>query len=296
MLMAAPDRFDLAGADGARLAGFRLAPAGPVRGVAQIAHGMGEHFGRYHRLAGRLAGAGYAVYGQDHRGHGASQVHGLGDFGPGGFQTLVDDMAALSAAARREHPGAPFALVGHSMGSFASQAYLIEHGAGLDALALSGTAALDRLMAGMAATGGAPGLAALNAPFEPARTPFDWLSRDEAEVDAYLADRLCGFDVTPASLASMFALGAGLRSDPRLAAVRPDLPILVISGEFDPVTGPGQAHTNALIDGWRASGLTGIEHRVWPGGRHEMFNEINRAEVEDDLIAWLDAALTHRAR
>jgi alpha-beta hydrolase superfamily lysophospholipase len=284
--------FTLQAADGAAIAAYRSLPSPRPKGVVQIAHGMAEHFGRYARLTDRLTAAGYAVYGNDHRGHGASAgAHGLGDFGPGGFQSLVDDMAALTRLAKRETPGVPLALLGHSMGSFASQLYLLEHAGELDALVLSGTAAMDRLLEAMMAAGRPVGLEALNAPFEPARTPFDWLSRDEGEVDAYIADPLCGFTVGEASTGSMFALGAGARHDPRLSQVRSDLPVLVISGEFDPVVGQGQAHARALIDSWRAAGLTGIDHRVYPGGRHEMFNETCREDVETHLIAWLDQAL-----
>ena len=284
--------FTLEAADGVAIAAYRSTPSAPAKGVVQIAHGMAEHFGRYGRLTGKLTAAGYAVYGADHRGHGASAgAPGLGEFGPGGFQALVDDMAALTRIARRETPGRPLALLGHSMGSFAAQLYLLEHHRQLTALVLSGTAALDKLLEAMLATGQAVTLELLNAAFEPARTPFDWLTRDEAEVDAYIIDPMCGFTVGEASTASMFALGGGARADPRLAQVRPDLPILIVSGQCDPVTGPDQAFARALIAGWEAAGLTRIDHRIYPGARHELFNETCREGVEDDLIAWLNVAL-----
>ncbi len=281
--------FTLTAADGAAVAAYRATPDGPARGAVQIAHGMAEHVGRYAELADRLGASGYAVYAADHRGHGASAaVHGQGEFGSGGFQTVVDDMWALTQVARAGTPGVPLVLLGHSMGSFAAQLYLLDHSAALAGLVLSGTAALDKTLEAMLAAGGHIGLEALNVGFEPARTPFDWLSRDETQVDAYIADPICGFDLAEASLASVFLLGSSARTDPRLVKVRRDLPIYVISGEFDPVTGPGQAFANALIDSWRAEGLTAIEHRVWPGGRHEMFNETCRGQVVDELIAWLD--------
>lgn len=281
--------FTLTAADGAAIAAYRTLPAGPAKGIVQIAHGMAEHFRRYGHLAAALTDAGYAVYGADHRGHGGSApVHGLGDFGPGGFQSLVDDMAALTGIAKAETPGAPLILLGHSMGSWVAQLYLLEHHGELAGLALSGTAALDVFLESLAAGGGAVGLEALNAAFEPGRTSFDWLSRDEAQVDAYVADPMCGFALADASMGSVFALGAGARHDPRLAQVRGDLPIYIISGERDPVVGPGQAFTRALIASYRAAGLGAIEHRVWPGGRHEMFNETCREAVEAELIAWLD--------
>jgi alpha-beta hydrolase superfamily lysophospholipase len=281
--------FPLRTVDGAVLAAYRALPAGPPKGVVQIAHGMAEHFPRYARLAQALTEAGYVVYGADHRGHGASaDIHGLGDFGPGGFALVVSDMAALTARAKAETPNLPFVLLGHSMGSFAAQLYLLEHSARLDGLILSGTAAFGPLMEAMAASGASPGLEAFNAAFEPARTPFDWLSRDAAEVDAYIADPLCGFALTEGSMQSMFRLCAGVAGDPRLATIRHDLPVLVLSGEVDPVVGPGQAFARSLVETLRHAGLLRIDHRVYRGARHELFNETCRDEVARDLIAWLD--------
>ena len=278
----------MTGSDGGALAAYKVSPKGPSKGVVQIAHGMSEHFGRYLRLADRLTEIGYTVYGADHRGHGhSSDAHGLGEFGPGGFQTLVDDMALLAGVARKESPGGAFVLFGHSMGSFASQLYLAQHPEGLDALVLSGTGALDKFLEVLLASGGPVSLELLNAGFEPGRTKFDWLSRDEAEVDAYLADPLCGFAVGESSMASMFGLAAQARFDPRLKNVPKNLPIYIISGEMDPVVGPEQANVRALIESWRAAGMGNITHHIYPGGRHEMLNEINRKEVEDDLVGWL---------
>ncbi|HEY5009222.1 MAG TPA: alpha/beta hydrolase [Caulobacteraceae bacterium] len=284
--------FTLTASDGASLAAWRSLPAGEPKAILQISHGMAEHFARYGRLARGLGAAGYAVYGGDHRGHGQSaSIHGLGSFGERGFQAVVDDMAALSAVARRELPGRPLVLLGHSMGSFAAQLYILEHSHDLAALVLSGTAALDQLLAAMLSSGGPVSMEQLNAAFEPGRTRFDWLSRDEAEVDAYVADPLCGFDLDQASMQSIFGLGATARTDPRLAQVRKSLPIYVISGERDPVTGPDQAFTRALIESYEAAGLGPIDHRVYPGARHELFNETCRDQVEADLIAWLDATV-----
>jgi alpha-beta hydrolase superfamily lysophospholipase len=281
--------FDLATPDGFHVTAYRSFPTERPKAIVQLAHGMAEHLARYRRLTAELTGAGYVVYGNDHRGHGASAAaHGLGDFGPGGFQALVDDMAALSRRAQMEQPNLPLVLVGHSMGSFAAQLYLLGNHTGLAGLVLSGTAAVDALAEAIAARGVAAAPNAMNAPFAPARTDFDWLSRDEAEVDAYIADPLCGFPLTEAAMTSVFATAGAARHDPRLASVRPDLPVYVISGEFDPVTGPGQAFANALIDTYRGAGLAAVDHRVYPGGRHEMFNETSRGDVTAELIAWLD--------
>ena len=282
------EAFTLDAPDGAKPIAYRSLPTGQIKAVVQLAHGMAEHVPRYRRLAGALNAAGYAVYGGDHRGHGASAgVHGLGDFGEAGFQAVVDDMAALSAVAKAEHPGKPLVLLGHSMGSFASQIYLLQYADNLDALVLSGTSAMDALLAHIMGSGSSGSLESFNAAFEPSRTPFDWLSRDPAEVDAYIADPLCGFALAERSTQSMFGLGVGARTDPRLGAVRKDLPICIISGEVDPVVGPDQAFVNVLIETYRGLGLGDITHRVYPAGRHEMFNETNRDEVTAELVAWL---------
>jgi alpha-beta hydrolase superfamily lysophospholipase len=284
--------FTVIAADGARVTAYRALPDGRPRGIVQIAHGMAEHVARYRRLMDALTGAGFAVYANDHRGHGASAaVHGLGEFGPGGFQNLVDDMAEVSRVAQAETPNTPLILLGHSMGSFAAQLYLLEHHVRLAGMVLSGTAAVDALAEAMAAAGEAAGPGSMNAAFAPARTDFDWLSRDEAEVDAYVADPLCGFPLADAAMASVLQTAAAARHDPRLAAVRGDLPVCVISGEFDPVTGPSQAFVGALLESYRGAGLGRVDHRVYPGGRHEMFNETSREEVTADLIAWLDGAV-----
>jgi len=241
--------FDLVADDGAHITAYKSLPAGSPKAIVQIAHGMAEHAPRYRRVINALTGAGYAVYANDHRGHGASAAaHGLGDFGSRGFQGVADDMASLTRLAKAQQSGVPLILLGHSMGSFASQVYLLDRHAGLSGLVLSGTAA----------------------------------------VDAYVADPLCGFALTDAAMASMFQTAAMARHDPRLAGVRKDLPVLVVSGQRDPVTGPDQAFATALVDSYRALGMTQVEHRIYPDGRHEMFNETNRDEVVAGLIAWLD--------
>jgi alpha-beta hydrolase superfamily lysophospholipase len=280
--------FDLVAEDGAHLAAFRSRPLSRPRAVIQIAHGMAEHAARYARLTRALTDAGYTVYAADHRGHGGSAiVHGLGDFGPRGFAGVVTDMISLGLVARTENPGAPFILLGHSMGSFAAQVFILKQPGSVDALILSGTAASDKLIESILASGAGTGLESFNKAFEPARTTFDWLSRDPNEVDAYVADPLCGFELTPQSVQSVFELTAGATTDPRLSQVRKEMPVLVLSGEVDPVVGPGQGFAEALVNRYGAAGLT-VDHRVSPGGRHELFNDICRDETTGDLIAWLD--------
>jgi alpha-beta hydrolase superfamily lysophospholipase len=181
-----PSTFSYTSADGTPIAAYRWDPAGPPRGAVQLTHGMGEHARRYEHVARALNEAGFVVYAQDHRGHGASaDPAALGDLGPGGWPGLVDDIGLLSARIRADHPGLPLVLLGHSMGSFAVQQYLFDHSAGADAVVLTGTAAIDLLEAALDLDQ-AMDLTAFNAPFQPARTDYDWLSRDEAIVDAYV--------------------------------------------------------------------------------------------------------------
>jgi alpha-beta hydrolase superfamily lysophospholipase len=282
--MTRDEQFHFEGADGARIAAYRWLPPGAVRAVLQVAHGMGEHALRYRAPLQPLIDAGIAVYANDHRGHGASATRAtLGDFGAGGFDAVVDDMARLTQLAKREQPGKPIILLGHSMGSFAAQIYFVKHGALIDGLVLSGTAALD-LLPPPDANGG---LEAFNAPFEPARTKFDWLSRDPAEVDKYIADPLCGFTVTPVSMASIFAAAT---VPAEMHSVRKDLPIYVFVGDHDPING-GLAWLTPLVERYRAAGVREITCAVYEGGRHEMLNEINRAEVVRNLLAWSERAI-----
>ena len=183
--------FEFKGRDGTLVRGYRWSAEGPTKAILQIAHGMGEHAARYEEPLRPLRKAGVTIYANDHRGHGKTGPT-LGDFGPGGFAGVVDDMAVLSEIARKENPGKKLVLLGHSMGSFALQIYLVLHSKLIDAAVISGSACLDMLPP-PDPSGNA--LEAFNKPFEPARTPFDWLTRDSAEVDKYIADPLCGFSM-----------------------------------------------------------------------------------------------------
>ena len=164
---------------------------------------------------------GFEVYGHDHRGHGASLATDdePGQLGPNGWSALVDDLNLVIAQAKSDHPGLPVVMVAHSMGSFATQQFLLDHGGDVDAVALTGTAALDLLESALDLSGDLD-LSAFNTPFQPARTDFDWLSRDESVVDAYLADPLCGFGIDSASAKEMFA-GARRLADPAEVARMP---------------------------------------------------------------------------
>jgi alpha-beta hydrolase superfamily lysophospholipase len=277
-------RFRYEGADGTGLAGFRWSGAARPKAVIQLAHGAGEHSGRYLEPLTPVIEAGYVVYSADHRGHGlTSGMAQLGDFGPGGAPAAVDDMAVLARLIREREPGLPLVLLGHSMGAMFSQAWLLDHSDLIDALVLSGTA------------GPAPIRAeSLNAAFEPQRTPYDWLSRDPAEVDKYIADPFCGIRFAPASQASFMALRER-RIDPEaLAKVRKGLPVYVFVGDADPINDTLKRLV-PLIDAYKAAGLD-VTLEVYPGGRHEMLNETNRAEVVANLKGWLDRTVASLPR
>jgi alpha-beta hydrolase superfamily lysophospholipase len=282
----AMNEFSFPSADGVRVACYGWPAEGSARGIVQIAHGMGEHSLRYARLAQALNRAGYHVYANDHRGHGktAPSKELLGDFGNAGWDGLVADMVALTRRAKEERAGLPIVLLGHSMGSFGAQQYVLDHSALIDGLVLSGSAAVDLL--GLLVPDREVDLTAINAPFEPARTPFDWLSRDAAEVDKYIADPLCGFGVNKDAARTM-GLSLARTADPKaLSKIRKDLPVYIFAGDRDPVNG-GLAFLKPLAERYRAAGVANVTERYYADGRHEMFNETNRDEVTADLLKWL---------
>ena len=285
--------FRFSSKDGLRIFASRWDALGPVRGVIQIAHGMGEHIERYTDTIEALVSAGFTVYGNDHRGHGrtALSAHQIGDFGDGGFDLLVDDMMRLSRIATDENPGKPFILFGHSMGSFAAQQYVLTRSGKIDGLILSGSGALDGLARLASSVSASENF--LNAAFEPARTPFDWLSRDTAVVDAFINDPLCFAQLTPESQESFLAAAFRLANPNNIRRIREDLPVYLFSGTEDPV-GQQTEGVEVQMQRYRKAGLYDVSHDFYHGGRHEMLNEINRDEVRKHLLAWIFAALERR--
>jgi alpha-beta hydrolase superfamily lysophospholipase len=281
-------RFLLTSSDGLCITCARWDSCGPARAVVQIAHGMGEHMGRYAGTVDALVAAGLTVYANDHRGHGLSAHSQLGELGPGGFELLVQDMVRLSEIAREKNPNLPLLLLGHGMGSFAAQRYVIDHSHEIDGLVLSGSGALEGLA--RAALPETAGSNLLNAAFEPARTPFDWLCRDQATVDAFLADPLCFEDLQPDSLISFLGTAPRLYDPVALRKIRGDLPIYLFSGSEDPV-GQQLRGLHTLLCRYRDAGLRDIAFDFYPGGRHEMLNEINRRQVQTCLLGWISQTL-----
>jgi alpha-beta hydrolase superfamily lysophospholipase len=276
-------KFRFKGTDGTSIFAYRWLPSRAVCGVLQVSHGMGEHALRYREPLQPLIDAGIAVYANDHRGHGKTSPDSLGDLGPGGFAGLVDDMAVLSRLIREENPGKKLVLMGHSMGSFAAQIYIADHSDLIDGYVLSGSAALDKLQA---PRGGLSSVGGIANP----RTAFDWLSRDETEVDKYIADPLCGFTVNDAGRASMFAAAAAALDPTKLVTIRKDLPMYIFAGDKDPINAD-LTRLTPLVDRYRDLGIRDIETDFYPSGRHEMLNETNRAEVVANLKNWIERVI-----
>lgn len=266
--------------DGMSLQGWKWPVPDPSL-VLVIAHGAAEHSLRYERFAAALNASGIEAWSLDHRGHGQSPgPEGLGDMGEGGWDALVADIGQVIGMIHRARPGLPVALFGHSMGAAAAQQYVLDGSDTIDALVLSGSTAREVRPEG----GAAPATSGVNSAFEPARTPYDWLSRDKAEVDRYIADPLCGFEgrSTRGSRANPFAL-----ADPdRLRNIRDDLPCLLLAGDADPINRKLEG-LRLLEKRWHDAGVRQIDKLFYAGGRHEMLNETNRDEVTADVIAWL---------
>jgi len=266
-------------------------------GLVLVSHGASEHSGRYDRFARALNAAGFAVAALDHRGHGKTAAStGRGIMGPGGGDAVVADLHELrTSASTAVGPDVPVVLFGHSMGSLVGLAYLARHAEGLAGSVLcgfpadiDGAAALAPLLAGMEAVRDEPIADLLgdnNKAFEPARTRYDWLSRDAAEVDRYVADPMCGDDnpLTYGYLIDLFDVVVPARD--RLASITS--PVLVIAGDQDPAGAMG-AHPTRLADALRAAGIA-VDLKLYPGARHELLNETNRDEVTADIVDWLVA-------
>lgn len=299
--------FTLTTADGTEVFVHRWVPDGAVKAVVQIAHGMAEHSARYARFAQRLTDHGYAVYANDHRGHGKTSGR-RGLFAEhDGWSRVVDDLATVTRRAKEEQPGKPVFLLGHSMGSFLARTYAAEHGSELAGLVLTGTAgspgALGRVGVAVASIqarlqGHAHPSGLMNSlsfgqynnAFKPTRTDFDWLSRDPVEVDKYVDDPDCGFVFTAGGYRDLLSGLAAVNTDRVVMRVPKHLPVHLASGDQDPVGDKGKGVT-AVAEQLRRAGVHDVTLTLWPGGRHEILNETNRDEVEQEIVDWLDAHL-----
>jgi len=282
-------------------------PADEPKGVIQILHGVAEHIDRYAEFATFLAEQGYVVCGNDHLGHGKTGAEDskFGYFAKHDGWTLVTaDVRILFTKMREEFPGIPCILFGHSMGSFLARTFLCRYPGLADGAILSGTGMEPAFMvaAGKAICSllclikgcdyhsdfvHSISLGSYNKQFEPARTPSDWLSRDEDVVDRYIADPLCGF---PESVGLMRDMMGGLQyivSRRALSQMDTNTPIYFISGDHDPV-GQNGTGVKKVYQLFKDAGCLNVTMKLYPNGRHEMLNELNKDEVRNDILLWLE--------
>lgn len=278
-------------------------PACQPIAVLQLVHGMAEHIDRYDATAKALNEYGVIVTGHTHLGHG-TKTPVPGYFGEkGGWQNLLEDIHRLREKTQSQYPNLPYILLGHSMGSFLVRCYLTEHGEGLAGAVLSGTgyyspalvkgglilAALERLTGKKKKPSpliNSVGFGSLNKPFEPARTPFDWLSRTEEEVDRYIADPACGFIFTATGYRDLFSGLDRLNRVGDLKKIPVKLPVLFFSGNSDPVGAMGKG-VKKVASQFMDAGIRDVAVRLYPEGRHEMLNGPDRQQVWKDLGDWI---------
>ena len=281
--------------------------SGEIIGVLQIAHGVAEYGMRYAPFAEFMTEHGFAVVANDHLGHGLSAEKDSDTiyFGPrDGWKHVVDDMYALRCRTKEKYPDVPYFLMGHSMGSFLTRTYLIRYpgtvkgailmgtGQNPDAMLVGGKAlasVLARKVGRENASDVVEKLAfgAYNKAFAPNRTGYDWLSVSEENVDAYIADPLCGGMASTGLFLELLDGMAFIKKPANLRHMNMATPVLFISGDRDPVGGMGKG-VRAAYDSFRRAGVRDAELKLYPGLRHEILNEDCRAQVYDDLWEWIE--------
>jgi alpha-beta hydrolase superfamily lysophospholipase len=298
----------LQNADGFALHLYQWRPAvgHAPRGVVQLLHGASEHARRYEGLAQVLTAAGYLVYAHDQRGHGqtAGCRDKMGIVGADGWSGFVRDAHQVGELIEQQHSDLPLFLFGHSMGAALAQRAMQLWGEHLHGVILSGPSApalnLEPIVAlaeqAAQAEPNAPSMlasqmfAALNAPFAPGKTGYEWLSRDEKAVQAYVDDPWCGFPFCNRLAADLYAGLHALWQPQNMARIPQTLPLLVLAGEADPVGG-NTVGVQALLAHYQQLGVLDLSHKFYPAARHEVLNEINREEVHCDIVEWLNAHL-----
>jgi len=281
-------------------------PADTAKGIIQVIHGLGEHGDRYARFAAAAVGRGFVVAVHDHRGHG-NQRDSAGFFAAkNGWQLLISDSLIVHEFLAKRFAGLPVALLGHSMGSFVAQDFAMHHGGRLTALLLSASTWAPRVetLAGNllariecwrlgahrhSALLDKLGFGDFNKPFAPARTELDWLSRDPDEVDAYIADPLCGSPYTAGLWRDLTGGLLRIATDDYVSRIPTDLPILITGGEQDPVG--GERGMGKLALHYAQTGHAHLTVKIYPEGRHEMLNDINRDAVTADWLDWIESNL-----
>lgn len=288
---------------GATLNLYAVLPEGRPRAVVQVNHGLAEHAGRYARFAGFLAARGFATYAHDHRGHGFTTAP---DAPPGSFGkepgAVIADVVAIHDLIAGEQPGVPVIVFGHSMGALIALNFVLAHHGRIAGAAIwngnFSAGLLGRL--GQAVLvweafrlgSDVPSRILPKLTFRDwarkvsdGRTPFDWLSRDQREVDAYVADPLCGFDASVGMWQGVFSLIFAGADDRNFAGVPRGLPFHIVGGAKDPATDFGRA-TEKLARRLETMGLSDVEAKVYAQTRHETLNELNRDDAMEAFARW----------
>lgn len=304
--MVREEQFSFRSASGdAKIHGVQWIPEGEICAVLQITHGMAEHIERYRSFAVYLAEQGILVTGHDHLGHGLSaKQEDYGYFAKkNGNRALVRDIHTVYRRTRKQYPDVPYVLLGHSMGSFLARQYLCCYGSGLDGAILCGTGyhpeaevrlALSLCRAEAAVKGWRYRSHVLNwmvsgsynLRFAPNRTEFDWICRDDAVVDAYLADDKCGFAFTLNGYYNMFLALYKIVRPEYLTRMKRTLPVLFIAGEEDPVGGCGKG-VRKVVSLFKKTGMEQVECKLYSHDRHEVLNELDRYAVYGDILDWM---------
>jgi alpha-beta hydrolase superfamily lysophospholipase len=279
----------------------------PLKGVVQISHGVGEHAGRYHSIAKVLQEHGYEVYANDHRIHGKSvnNKKDLGFYdGENYFEDAINDMRQLTEIIKKEHPNRKIILFGHSMGSLLSRDYVTRYTDDIEALLLSGTASF---MKGLGTFGlvsakviskfkgrqrsnkllKAVFFTEFNKKFKPNRTKVDWISSDENEVDLFEADPYRIEDFSLSVFLDILKGSKKINTKNTFNKTPKTLPIFIFSGDKDPVGEMGEG-VKRVTENYKKAGIKDLTLKLYEGGRHEMLNEVNKEEVQQDVINWLE--------
>ena len=292
-----------------KLHGYVWKPEGEAKAVLQLVHGMVEYIGRYSDFAEFLTKSGFAVIGHDHLGHGQSVLDEtkLGYFAEkDGARIVLEDMHAVTGKAKELYPDVKHFILGHSMGSFMVRRYLTLFGNEVDGAIIMGTGFIPSALAGVGKTMSKmvksmkgefhrskmlTGLAlgSNNKPFEPARTPVDWLSRNTENVDRYVADPLCGYLFTTSAYVDFFTVIGDIQKKENLEKMPKELPILITSGELDPVG--GKKAVESLKAQYDELGMKDVTVELYPEDRHEILNEVDRGTVYENIQKWLESKL-----
>lgn len=292
-----------------KIHGCKWVPEGEVKAVLQIVHGIAEFVERYEEFAQFLNKHGILVVAEDHMGHGQSiNGDGIQGYFHGGWFTAIDDTCQLLLDTKAEYPEIPYILFGHSMGSFFARTILCKYPEiGISGAVICGTGwqpafalpALVKVIDGICKKNGETKpnetlqnliFGSYNKKVEHSRTSFDWLTRDARIVDAYIAHPLCGFTASAGLLREMMKGIYYIEQPKNLSAMKKELPVFFIAGGDDPVGSYGKGVEKCAAE-FKKYGMTDVSCKIYPLGRHEILNEINREEVFADVLKWIEKVI-----